>query len=175
MKVSAEIDFHKHSAIQMRDKLEHIWSRRTWHGLQRVRVIHGKGEVLIPELRRWCEEKGIDWSPEPGNPGATLIFPGRRTLPSSGPTNRIATPELRAFRNKVAANQKLQNPSSGQPSSGQRSPGQSSSRRDLLLAQTDETGKREEYQARDAELFEAEISRLESEHARSILRNKHSR
>src|ERR1043165_7093027 len=141
MKISHEFDFHGFTASSMRDWLERTWSMRRWHGIERVRIIHGKGEVLIPELRRWCEEKGIDWSPEPGNPGATLIFPGRRTLPSSGPTNRIATPELRAFRNKVASNQKLQNPSSGQPSSGQRSPGQSSSRRDLLLAQTDETGK----------------------------------
>ena len=58
--------------------LENVWSRRAWHGLQRVRVIHGDGAVLRQVVRQWCDEKGIEWNPERGNPGATIVHPGRR-------------------------------------------------------------------------------------------------
>src|SRR5436309_564715 len=103
MKIKNEVDFHGFTAVSMRDWLEQTWSTRRWHGIERVRIIHGKGEVLMPELRRWCEEKGIDWNPEPGNPGATFIYPGRRTLPASSPGNRIASTRLNEYRIRLSS------------------------------------------------------------------------
>jgi hypothetical protein len=59
--------------------LEDNWNRKRWQGLRRVRVIHGKGEVLGRALRNWCDAKGISWAPESGNPGATIIHPTSKT------------------------------------------------------------------------------------------------
>src|SRR5258705_3033029 len=80
MRVDAEKDFHGYTTAGMISWLNQQWASRRWDGLQRVRIIHGKGEVLIPALRRWCDEKGIPWAPEPGNPGTTILHPARRQM-----------------------------------------------------------------------------------------------
>src|SRR5258706_16274949 len=78
MRVDAEKDFHGYTAASMISWLNQQWATGRWDGLQRVRIIHGKGEVLIPRLRRWCDDRGIPWAPEPGNPGTTILHPARR-------------------------------------------------------------------------------------------------
>src|SRR5258706_9227877 len=75
MRVNSEKDFHGFSAAEMLRWLNQEWASHRWDGLQRVRIIHGKGEVLIPALRKWCDDKGIPWAPESGNPGATILHP----------------------------------------------------------------------------------------------------
>ncbi len=77
--VDAEIDLHGLTVEQMRLTLQRRWPE--WRGMRRVRVIHGRGAALKPELERWCEEMGIPCSPDPGNPGAMRIHPQHRTLP----------------------------------------------------------------------------------------------
>jgi hypothetical protein len=72
----------------MRAYLESIWSRREWHGLQRVRVIHGTGATLWRALRQWCDEKGIPWGTEPRNPGVTILHPAHRALPAQALPHR---------------------------------------------------------------------------------------
>lgn len=87
MKIDREIDFHGFTVAQMRAWLETTWARRQWHGLRRVRVIHGTGAVLFRELRRWCDEKGIPWTTEIHNPGVTILHPSHRALPSPPSTH----------------------------------------------------------------------------------------
>ncbi|HZP80109.1 MAG TPA: Smr/MutS family protein [Chthonomonadaceae bacterium] len=76
--VDAEVDLHGLTVEQMRHTLQKRWPE--WRGMQRVRVIHGRGEALKPELERWCREMGIPYALEPGNPGSTRIFPAHREL-----------------------------------------------------------------------------------------------
>lgn len=75
MNIDAERDFHGYTAAGMRAELEAVWASGRWRGLRRVRVIHGRGEVLGPVFLEWCDEVGIRWAPEPGNPGATFLYP----------------------------------------------------------------------------------------------------
>jgi hypothetical protein len=79
--VDAEVDFHGCTAEQMRHALEQRWAQ--WRGMKKVRVIHGRGAILKPELERWCEEMGIPFSNDAQNAGSTCIFPTRRTIPSA--------------------------------------------------------------------------------------------
>lgn len=84
MKVDREIDFHGFTAREMRIELDRLALTDAWRGWRRLRVIHGTGEVLGVELRLWCDERGIPWSPEPRNPGATVLHP----FQSPGPPRR---------------------------------------------------------------------------------------
>jgi hypothetical protein len=86
-KADATIDFHFCTAEEMLTELRLRWSRE-WRGLARVMVIHGSGEVLKAELRRWAEETGISWSPVNGNPGATWLHPGTALQSAPGPLHR---------------------------------------------------------------------------------------
>ena len=91
MKIDREIDFHHYTRAEMRARLEDIWARREWHGLRRVRVIHGTGAVLYKEVRKWCDEKGIPWTTEEHNPGVTILHPGRRANTAPAPPHRPLT------------------------------------------------------------------------------------
>lgn len=88
LRIDAEKDFHGYRAAEMLAWLENVWARRQWHGLLRVRIIHGTGEVLFRAARQWCDEKGIPWTVEPHNPGVTILHPSRRTLPTTPTSNR---------------------------------------------------------------------------------------
>src|SRR5262245_45147813 len=78
MRLDREIDLHGYTRAEARAHLEAIWARREWHGLRRVRIIHGTGAVLHRVVRQWCEEKGIPWTTEAQNPGVTILHPGLR-------------------------------------------------------------------------------------------------
>lgn len=97
MRVDREVDFHHHTVAQMRDWLDRAWAQREWDGLRRVRIIHGRGAALPPALRTWCDEKGIPWSVDPGNPGVTILHPGMRRVPSPRAAQRPLA-ELRKAR-----------------------------------------------------------------------------
>lgn len=71
--MEAELDLHGMTVEEMRRRLEQEWPG--WRGLRRVRVIHGRGAALKPELIRWCEERGVPCSVDGGNPGSTCILP----------------------------------------------------------------------------------------------------
>jgi hypothetical protein len=83
-----EIDLHGYTSGEARARLNTLWSSREWHGLQRVRVIHGTGSVLHALVRLWCEEKGITWTVEPSNTGVTIVHPGRRLQTDPAPPHR---------------------------------------------------------------------------------------
>lgn len=77
--VDAEVDMHGLTAEEMRLMLQRLWPG--WRGMTRVRIVHGRGDILRPELERWCKEMGIPFELEPYNPGSARIYPTRRTLP----------------------------------------------------------------------------------------------
>ncbi len=76
------------TAAETRAELEMIWSRREWHGLRRVRLIHGNGEVLRHVVRDWADEKGIRWTTNAHNPGITTLHPGQRETVAEEMFNR---------------------------------------------------------------------------------------
>ena len=91
--VDAEADYHGHTAEQMLLALQRKLAE--WHGMKRVRVIHGQGEVLKFTLENWCREVGIAFHSEPNNPGSTLLSPALRPLPKPNLTNTLAQSGLR--------------------------------------------------------------------------------
>jgi len=88
LKIDYEVDLHGDTSAGARSRLETIWSTKSWHGLRRVRVIHGTGAVLWKVVRTWCEEKGIEWTTESHNAGVTILHPGRRAVSSPAPPHR---------------------------------------------------------------------------------------
>lgn len=85
--VDVEADLHGLTAEQMRVTLQEKWPQ--WQGKQSVRIIHGQGTVLRPEVERWCREMGIPVSLDPINPGALKIYPRERFTAGTGVTNSI--------------------------------------------------------------------------------------
>lgn len=79
--VDLEVDLHGHTAEEMRSLLQHEWP--SWRGMRRVRLIHGRGDVLKRELEIWCREMGIPFEIEPNNPGSARIYPTERTIPDA--------------------------------------------------------------------------------------------
>lgn len=88
MKPDREIDLHGYTSSEARTLLDKRWARKEWQGLQRVRIIHGTGDVLHGLVRLWCEEKGLVWTTEERNPGVTILHPGRRLQTESPPPHR---------------------------------------------------------------------------------------
>ena len=80
--VDVEADLHGLTAEQMRVTLQQKWP--VWQGMQSVRIIHGQGTVLRPEVERWCQEMGIPVAIDPGNPGALKIYPRERHTAGTG-------------------------------------------------------------------------------------------
>lgn len=76
MKVDRELDYHGYSVKEMLADLDSLRDSPTWRGLERVRVIHGKGEKLAPAVRAWCTRRQVSWYPEPFNEGAVVLHPG---------------------------------------------------------------------------------------------------
>lgn len=87
--VDTEADLHGLTAEQMRVTLQQQWPK--WQGKQAVRIIHGQGTILRPEVERWCQEMGIPVSIDPGNPGALKIFPRERHAPGSQSNTTFGT------------------------------------------------------------------------------------
>src|SRR5438309_10691701 len=101
MRVDGEQDFHHFTVAEMRDWLNRKWGGLAWQGMTRVRIIHGRGVSLGLALKTWCEEKGIEWAPESGNPGATIIFPSHSHRPAQDPPNRPIAALLNPHRSRV--------------------------------------------------------------------------
>ena len=98
-----ERDLHGLTAIQTRQRLDDCWGSGKWLGLKTVPIIHGNGEVLKAVTRHWAEEKGIPWAPERGNPGCTILHPGRRLQTAVAPPVRpLAHPVLHHIRRTAA-------------------------------------------------------------------------
>ena len=99
MRVSIEVDYHGFTAVEMRRDLDYRWTGSAFRGAQRVRVIHGRGEVLGQALRSWCDEARVTWAPDPGNPGSTILHPAasQRVQPLSPPPKRTAKSQPRAM------------------------------------------------------------------------------
>ena len=74
--VDTELDLHGYTAAEARTLLQSEWPG--WRGMRKVRVIHGRGDVLRAELGRWCREMGIPFRTEENNPGSALLFPLER-------------------------------------------------------------------------------------------------
>lgn len=85
--VDIEADLHGLTAEQMRVTLQQKWPH--WQGMQSVRIIHGQGTVLRPEVERWCQEMGIPVAIDPGNPGALKIYPRDRYTAETGIRNGL--------------------------------------------------------------------------------------
>ncbi len=99
--VDAEVDLHGLTIAEMRLTLQKRWPE--WRGMRQVRLIHGQGVALKPELTRWCEEMGIPFTLEANNPGSLRIFPRERALPDNALGNTLRekglrlTPEQEAY------------------------------------------------------------------------------
>lgn len=99
--VDVEVDLHGMTVEQMRHTLQQRWHE--WRGMRSVRVVHGRGASLKPEVERWCRERGIPCELDPGNPGSMRMFPARRTLPEVTVSTTLAekglrlTPEEQAY------------------------------------------------------------------------------
>jgi hypothetical protein len=85
--VNAEVDLHGLTAEQARLALQRSWPG--WRGMRSVRIVHGQGAVLKPEIVRWCSEMGIPCLPDDRNPGALRILPLERKLPAGGISNTL--------------------------------------------------------------------------------------
>jgi hypothetical protein len=81
-RIDAELDLHGYTAASAREQLETVWSRRAWHGMRRIRIIHGTGEVLHKVVRSWADERSIPWTLETYNPGVTILQPSLRREPA---------------------------------------------------------------------------------------------
>ncbi len=111
--VDLESDLHGLTAEELRVALQKKWEG--WRKLNRIRVIHGQGEVLKPTLERWCREKGIAYRIEDPNLGSMLLFPQRHTLPDASISTSLReaglflTPEQEAeLRDPEAAKRRRQ-------------------------------------------------------------------
>ena len=151
--VDAEIDLHGLNLEQMRLNLQRRWPE--WRHLRRVRIIHGRGSVLKPEVEQWCREMGIPFAPEPNNPGALRIFPQERTLPDNPLAVTLKekglrlTPEQEAYLRDPEANER-------QRAEAQRRAQEAERRR-----QTDAAA-RAAQQRRDEALWQQEMTRLDA-------------
>lgn len=76
MKADRELDYHGYTVKEMVEELDRLRNSPSWHGLSRVRVIHGRGQKLAPAVRAWCTRRQVSWSPEPFNAGAIVLYPG---------------------------------------------------------------------------------------------------
>ncbi len=87
------VDLHGRTVEQVRVILQERWPR--WSRLIAVRIIHGQGSILLPEVVRWCAEMGIPYLPDINNSGALRIFPLQRSLPNSHLGNTLKEKGLR--------------------------------------------------------------------------------
>jgi len=149
--VDAEADFHGLTAEQLRQTLSRRWPE--WRGMHRVRIIHGRGEVLRPELERWCEERGIPFAPDPGNPGSMRLFPSRRTLPDNTLRTTLREKGLRLTPDQEAA---LRDPQAAERARQEALRQQQAAERRRRAEETAQAAQKR----RDEALWQAEVARL---------------
>jgi hypothetical protein len=151
--VDIAVDLHGLTVEQMRLQLQRRWYE--WRGMSSVRVVHGQGESLRPALIRWCEEMGIPYAPDPGNPGSLRLFPTRRTLPDNPMRTTLKDHGLSLTPEQEA---ELRDPGAAERA-----------RQEALKRQREEERRREEaavkaagQRRRDEALWQAEMARLEA-------------
>ncbi len=151
--VDVEIDLHGMTVEDMRLTLQQNWPK--WRGMRFVRIIHGRGAALKPEVERWCDEIGVPFATDAWNPGAMRIFPTDRVLPNptQGNTLREAglrlTPEEEAYLRDPEAMERAR---------------QEELRRKAAeaLRRQAEAASAAQRRRRDDSLWEAEMARLDS-------------
>lgn len=146
--VEAEVDLHGLTAEQARHALRERWPH--WRGMQRVRVIHGRGAVLKPVVELWCGDMAIPHSVEPGNPGAILLFPRDRKVEEAHFPVTLADAGLRAAADRARRRGGGDGEAAGtvEPSAAQ--PARA------------ETAAQANTHKRDEELWQAEMARLDA-------------
>jgi hypothetical protein len=150
--VDVEVDLHGLTVEQLRHTLQRRWTE--WHGMRSVRVVHGRGTALKPEVERWCREMGIPCELDPGNPGSMRLYPQRRSLPEVTVTTSLRergltlTPEQEAY---------LRNPEVMERARQEALRRKREEERRIVQ----ETANRAQQQRRDEALWQAEISRLD--------------
>ncbi|HLK60067.1 MAG TPA: Smr/MutS family protein, partial [Chthonomonadaceae bacterium] len=151
--VDAEIDLHGLNLEQMQLNLQRRWPE--WRRLRRVRIIHGRGSVLKPEVERWCRDMGIPFAPELHNPGALRIFPQERTLPDRPLAVTLGEKGLRLTPEQEAA---LRDP---EASARQQAEAQRRAQEAARRPQT-EAAAQAAQQRRDEALWQQEMARLDA-------------
>ena len=151
--VDIEIDLHGMNLEEMRHALQQNWPR--WRGRRHVRIIHGRGEALKPAVERWCEEMGVPFATDPGNPGSMRIFPADRVLPHATFGNTLREAGLRLTPQEEAY---LRDPQAMERA-----------RQEELKRQREEEARRKASaataamkQRKDESLWEAEMARLDN-------------
>lgn len=149
--VDTMIDLHGINAEQMRTLLQQKWDE--WRSLRTVRVVHGQGEILKPALEEWCRSMGIPYELDHKNPGATRIFPNRRTLSDAPLTYQLRDKGLRLTPEQEA---ELRDPQAAQRAKEEaaRRKREEEAKRRADQAQT------ERQKRQDNAMFEAEMARL---------------
>ena len=154
--VDVEADLHGLTAEQMRVTLQQQWSK--WQGKQAVRIIHGQGAVLRPEVERWCREMGIPVSIDPGNPGALKIYPRERHAPGSQSNTNFGT-SLREKGLRLTPEQEAQ---LRDPQAMERLRREEQQKREQAVRKKrDEEAARRAQQKRDEDLWQTEMARLD--------------
>lgn len=163
LKIDFEVDLHGDTSAGARSRLETIWSTKSWHGLRRVRVIHGTGEVLWKVVRLWCEEKGIEWTTESHNAGVTILHPGRRAVSAPAPPHR---PLAKLSEVKTSKPKKEAKPE--KPPIKTVEPIPPSESKKVQATRAPETAEKKD-------LMAEEFARLAEEDERALRKQKHSR
>ncbi len=154
--VDVEADLHGLTAEQMRVTLQQQWPK--WQGKQAVRIIHGQGAVLRPEVERWCQEMGIPVSIDPGNPGALKIYPRERHAPGSQSNAGFGT-SLREKGLRLTPEQEAQ---LRDPQAMERLRREEQQKREQAARKKrDEEANRRAQQKRDEDLWLTEMARLD--------------
>lgn len=150
-RIDAELDLHGYTAEAARDQLDLLWSRQTWRGMRRVRIIHGSGEVLYKVVRRWADEQSIPWTVEIYNPGVTILQPALRRHEPDVPANR----PFARYHEKLRSLIPPEPPNEAQPPDVATNP------------------KPEIRNSKSPDLFALEMERLEKQDPRAIHKRKH--
>jgi DNA-nicking Smr family endonuclease len=151
--VDAEIDLHGLTVEQLRLTLQKRWPE--WRGMRRVRLIHGRGDILKSEVERWCREMGLPFGADPGNPGALRIFPHDRTLPDKTLATSLREQGLRLTPEEEAY---LRDPQVIERTRQEERQRQQEAERQRRA----EEATRSTQQRRDETLWQAEIARLDA-------------
>lgn len=154
--VDMEVDFHGMTVEAMNRVLNHLLKK--WRDMACVRVVHGQGTALLPALHEWCHHRGIEYRQEPGNPGATLLFPRRHHGHPERPLNPVGEKMPDALKQLRSINEKPQ--ADSQQEAQQRR--LQMVRRELERRRKEKEAEEERKRQKDLLLWEAEKARLDA-------------